>query len=75
MSKFSPEDIVDILHSVSRLSIEDGELDAFFDDSQEPMGIREFIPSSFTRQLLELIERHLLDEQDTGSSDSGLGQE
>jgi hypothetical protein len=71
--KYSPEKIVEILHSVKKFSVKDGELDTWFQDSQYPEGIRGFIPGSFTRELLELIERHLLD--DTGEGDPGLGQE
>lgn len=63
--KHSPEKIVEILHSIKKFSIEDGELDTWFEDSQYPEGIRGFMPNSFTRDLLELIERHLLDGSDT----------
>ena len=63
--KHSPEKIVEILHSIKNFSIEDGELDTWFEDSQYFEGIRGFIPNSFTRDLLELIERHLLDGSDT----------
>lgn len=58
--KKSPEEIVQILHSIKTLIIEDGELDTWFQDSTCGEGIRGFIPGSFIRELLELIEDHLL---------------
>jgi len=61
--RYSPEEIVRILNSIERVSVEDGELDIWFKDSNSPEGIRGFIPGSFTRELLELIEDHLLDDQ------------
>lgn len=67
MSK-TPQDILNILHSITKLhTIEDGQLDTYFDNSEEAMGISEFVSDSFTRELLELIEYHLLNE--TGSED------
>ncbi len=57
---YSPGLIVNILHSISKLKIDEfGELEAWFDDSQYPEVSTGFIPGSFTRELLELIERHL----------------
>jgi len=61
--KHSPEEIIQILHSISKLSTSDGELDTWFTDSQYPMVPREFVPGSFTRELLDLIEDHLLSEE------------
>ncbi len=59
--KYSSEDIVKILHSIKKFSVEDGELDTWFEDSEYAEGVRGFIPGSFTRELLELVERHLFD--------------
>jgi hypothetical protein len=60
MKKHTPEEIVAILHSVTKLSVKDEELDVWQDGDTYPAGIRSFIPGSFTRELLELIEEHLL---------------
>lgn len=60
--KQSPKEIIEILHSIEKLSVEDGELDTWFKDTEFPMVTREFIPESFTRQLLDLIEGYLLDD-------------
>jgi hypothetical protein len=63
MEKHSPEKIIEILRSIDKLTIDsNGELDTLFIDSTSgPEGITEFIPGSFTRELLELIEWHLSD--------------
>ena len=62
MEKHSPQKIVEILHSIKELSVKDGELDVLFIDSTSGWeSISGFIPESFTRQLLELIEGHLLE--------------
>ena len=65
--KHTPEQIVEILHSINRLSVENKakELDTWFTNSsypEYPEGIRSFIPGSFTRRLLELIEDYLLED-------------
>lgn len=65
--KYSPEEIVNILHSIRKLSIDEcGELDTRFADSNVAggishitEGIHSFQPGSFTRELLELIQTHL----------------
>jgi hypothetical protein len=36
------ENVVELLHSITRLSIEDGELEVWFDDSEEPFTAVEF---------------------------------
>jgi hypothetical protein len=61
--KHSPEDIVKILHSINKLSVSDGELDTWFEFDEYPSGIRSFEHDSFTRKLLELIEDHLLENE------------
>lgn len=65
--KHSPEDIVKILHSITKLSVADGELDTWFEFDETPSGIRSFVPNSFTRKLLELIEDHLLENKNEDS--------
>jgi len=55
----TPEDIIKVLHSITKLSVEDGQLDVFFDNSEEPMGISEFTSGSFTKELLMLIADYL----------------
>lgn len=59
--KRTPKEIVAILHSISSLDIVDDELEVYFDDDKYQSKITGFIPDSFTRQLLELIEDYLLD--------------
>ena len=63
IEKHSPEKIIEILRSIDKLTLNsNGELDTLFVDSIcGPEGISGFIPGSFTRELLELIEWHLLD--------------
>jgi hypothetical protein len=62
--KLTPEQIVEVLHSIKRLSIESGELDTWFENGylNIPETIRSFVPGSFTRRLLELIEGYLLED-------------
>ena len=58
--RHSPEKIIEILRSITKLEItKTGELDTWFDVSY-PESINSFVPGSFTRELLELIESHLL---------------
>ena len=55
----TPEQIIEILRSIQKVSLyENKYLDVWFNDSY-PVSISSFIPGSFTRQLLELIEQHL----------------
>lgn len=54
------EEIINTLHSITKLDIVDGELDTFIDNKNEPFGIGEFELDSFTRELLELIEFHMM---------------
>lgn len=59
--KKSSKEIIEILNSIEKLSVEDGELDTWFKDSTTgPEAITGFIPGSFTRELLELIEKHMM---------------
>jgi hypothetical protein len=50
--------ILDILHSIKDFNVEDDQFDVVFNEG-EVLGTQEFVPGSFTRELLELIERHL----------------
>lgn len=66
MSKYSPEEIVGILHSIETLYVGDGYLEVRFKETKLDSGgesISSFIPGSFTRELLELIEDHLFEEK------------
>ena len=63
MPKHTPEEIVQILHSISKLSTKDKELDTWFGNEPHASGIHSFVPESFTRQLLELIEDYLLGDE------------
>lgn len=58
--KYTPESILEALHSIKRISIEEGELDTWIGDDASASSVREYMQGSFTRDLLELIEKHLL---------------
>lgn len=62
MKKHSPEEIGQILRSITRMEMNHGELETWFEDDLHSTGIRSFIPGSFTRQLLEFIEDYLSEE-------------
>ena len=60
MKTYSEQEILDILHSIDFLSGEDDEpLDVRFKGESAMSGISEFIPGSFTRELLSTIEYHM----------------
>jgi len=65
--KSSPQGIIEILHSISNIKINEEtsikEIDFYFNSSTEPMTASEFIPDSFTRQLCELIENYLIGKE------------
>lgn len=54
------EKIIEILHSISKVKV-DGDLEVWFNQDEDPEAITSFIPGSFTRELLELIEKHLVE--------------
>lgn len=60
---YSAEEILEILRSLKTLELDkDGRLDVSFHDVEPAWGmssINEFVPNSFTRELLELIEYHM----------------
>jgi hypothetical protein len=58
----TPVEVLSILHSFKELSIKDGELDVKLADDTCWSVSTSFVPGSFTRELVELIEKHLLDE-------------
>lgn len=59
----SPEKIIEILHSITGISRDNaGGVDFTFDGGQSPEVANGFIPGSFTRKLLELIEEHLKEQ-------------
>jgi hypothetical protein len=62
IDRHSPEKIVEILHSITKLDIIGGELEVWFDNGEHSEVCTSFIPGSFTRKLLELIESHLVGE-------------
>jgi hypothetical protein len=62
IDRHSPEKIIEILRSITKLEITKiGELDIWF-DQEFPESVNSFVPGSFTRELLELIESHLVGE-------------
>lgn len=71
------ENTLELLHSIKRLSVEGGYLEAWFEDDEYGSSITSFIPGSFTREVLELLEDHILglNGKGTGSSSQGLDQE
>lgn len=60
--QLSPEDIVKILHSFTKITVDIpcDDIECYFDDCTVPMVSREFLKDSFTRDLIELIGWHLL---------------
>lgn len=62
MNKRSSKEIIKILQSITNVSIEDGELDTWFEDCHFAESIHSFQPDSFTRKLLELIKEYLSEE-------------
>lgn len=56
---YSVQDILSIMKSIKKVSLEDSGLETYFVDDPYPNSISSFIPGSFTRELLELIEKHL----------------
>lgn len=59
----TPEEIIKILRSISRVEIDEhGVLSAFFEKDQTGNSINGFIPGTFTRELLALIEAELNNE-------------
>lgn len=61
--KKTPEQIIEILHSITKVSVKDKELDVWFNNDPNMSGLRGYIPGSFTRELLELIEWHMLEDE------------
>lgn len=59
VEKHSPEKIVEILHSIVKLEMDGNELNVYFDGDENVNVANSFLPQSFTRELLELIEDHL----------------
>ncbi|MCK9567424.1 hypothetical protein M0R72_00575 [Candidatus Pacearchaeota archaeon] len=58
--RHSPEKVIEILRSISKLEIDrEGVLDVWFEGGESAESIHSFIPGSFTRELLILIEEHL----------------
>jgi hypothetical protein len=54
------EEIVKILHSITRVEVDTcNNLDTWFEDGVVPSGINSFRQGSFTKELLELIEKHM----------------
>lgn len=59
--KVTPAEIIETLHSITKLSVEDGELDVWQYDDTLRAGIHSFTPGSFARNLLQLIEDFMLE--------------
>jgi len=63
-SKRTPEEIVKIMHSILEVDVDEGYIEVLFDDSvYGPSNKNSFVPGSFTRRLLELIEEHLMSDE------------
>jgi hypothetical protein len=63
MYKYSTEQLIKIIHSISRVSVKDIDLDVWFDNDINASGINGFIYGSFTRNILESIEYHLTESR------------
>jgi hypothetical protein len=56
----TPEYATDIIKSIKRFSIDEtGRLEVWFEGQEDSMVKAEFVPTSFTYQLLELVETYL----------------
>ena len=60
------DDVINILNSITKISVENGELEVWLDDGDVPMTAVEFVPGSFYRQLLVLIESNLITNERIG---------
>jgi len=61
--RHSPEKVIEILRSITKLEIDpEGFLDVWFEGGTSAESPNSFIPGSFTRELLVLIEEHLSPE-------------
>ena len=59
MKTKTPNEIVQILHSIKEIHFDGEEIEVSFQDSKFPESLRSFEYGSFTRELLELISHHL----------------
>lgn len=60
----NPQNIIDILHSIKKITIDEcHQMVVKFNDSHEEFTSSEFVPETFTKELLNLIERHLSSAQ------------
>lgn len=55
----TPEGIIQVLHSIVRVEMTETGLDTWFRGGTSSEAISGFVPGTFTRKLLELIEEHL----------------
>lgn len=60
MNKLTPEYILQILHSFTKIQVVDNEVEVLFGECTAPMASIEFISNTFTKDLIELIEYHLI---------------
>lgn len=61
--QYSKEEILFIIRSIKDIAIdEEGCLDTWVELDEYPSSIQSYIPGSFTYELLELIEKHMLGE-------------
>lgn len=54
----SSQSMITIIGGIKSVSMVDSELEIRFNWDSNPYSIREFLPNSFTRKLLELMEKH-----------------
>lgn len=64
MKKYTPEQILEILKSISKINLDgNGILEVQYTDTgDEVFTISEYVKGSFTRELLELIDRYIEEE-------------
>jgi hypothetical protein len=71
--KNSAKELLSIIKDISSIEVDaDGLVDLYWKSNpREPFCASEFVSGSFTRELIELIEKHVAvpNEQDTTSSD------
>ena len=62
---YTPQEIVDILQSITDVAVVDGELEIWLDgDTTGPSVCTGFVPGSFTRELMDLIYHHMTPDEE-----------
>jgi len=69
--KYNEREMLNQLSSIKNIEHNGYELEVKFDGSDETFTATEFVDGSFTRELIQLIEKHLLVEHEDGECPNG----